>query len=313
MPATRPWYKIWPEAILLIFSLAWVPLLPRPALLCLSRTLGSLGYRFSRRLRLLGEANLDFAFGKEKTEEEKLAILRATFQHFALVVADIVWFSFRTRARVEKYVVFDESCGPTFETGGKLFLTGHYGNWEINGLASAHVGHPVMSIAAALKNPIVNDLFIRIRERTGQVILPQQGAARGLLKGLKNGNKIAVLLDQNTHPRDGGIFVDYFGTPVCVSSAPAALAIKVGVQTVAVTCVPDNRGIYTVHVHEVIEAPGPGPNAVARLTQAMTSAMERVVRAQPQYWLWMYKRWRHIPDGADPSHFPDYARPLKKD
>lgn len=305
----RPWYRLWPEAAALVFGIGWIPFLPRPAVLCLARGIGSLGHRFSKRLRETARENLDLVFGDEMTPSEKDALLRRCFQHFALLVLDIIWFSFRPRARMAKWITWDPaSTAPLFRDEAQLLLTAHYGNWETVGQAYAALGQPIQSVATPLKNPVVDRMFVRIREKTGQKIIPRQGAARKLLLGLRNRAKIAVLLDQNTLPRDGGIFVEFFGKQVPVSSAPAALAIKANVPVHPVVCVPDEKGVYTVTVHGELRGDPGADNPVSELTGRMTRSMESIIRERPDYWCWMYQRWRIVPETEALSEYPAYAR-----
>ncbi|MGA0332509.1 MAG: lysophospholipid acyltransferase family protein [Kiritimatiellia bacterium] len=304
----RPWYRAWPETAALLFGISWIPLLPRCAVLALSRGFGNIGFRFANELKRVGMANLDIVYGDTRSPAEKEEILRKCYQHFALLVLDIIWFAFFPKRRLEKWFRWDPSTSVMFEAEAQLELTAHYGNWETLGQAFALRGAPIFSVAAPLKNRSADKVFIWLRQRTGQVIIPQQGAARRLLQGLRKQHKLAVLLDQNTRPRDGGIFVDVFGLSAPVSSAPAALAVKTGAHVVTVLAVPDEKGVYTVTVHDTMRARGDVDDPVAELTQRMTDSVTRVIRETPQYWCWMYKRWRFIPEGADADRYPWYAR-----
>ena len=311
--STRPWYRIWPEFAALLFGLGWVPLLPRPAVVALARCFSAIGFRFAHKLREVGLANLDLVYGDEKSADEKRAILRQTFQSFALLVLDIIWFTFtlRPHKRCEKWVHWDPSTAPMFDEGAALMLTAHYGNWETVGQAYAAKGAPIMSVAAELKNPPVNRLFMHLRQKTGQVMIPQIGAARKLLKGLRTGAKLAVLLDQNTQPKDGGRFVEFFGLPVPVSTAPAALAVKSNAPTLTVTMSADlNTGMYTVRVSDTLLPNLDAEDPVMDLTKRMTESVEKVIKSNPIPWCWMYKRWRFVPDTHELERYPYYANRL---
>lgn len=308
---TRPWYRAWPETAALLFGIAWIPLLPRRAVVALSRWFGDLGFLFSKELRGVALANLEIAFGDELYPEERLEVVRNCFRHFALLVLDIIWFSIRTRQRLGKWVRWHGSTDVMFQEGAQIMLTAHYGNWETLGQAYAAKGAPIFSVAAPLKNRSADKIFIHMRQKTGQVIIPQKGAARHLLQGLRNGKKLAVLLDQNTRPRDGGIFVDIFGLPAPVSSAPGALAVKTGAPVCTVVAVPDRKGTYTVKVHEVLHADPEAADPVQDLTRRMSDSIVGVIRSEPEYWCWMYKRWRFIPDDQPYGAYPAYARRMQ--
>ncbi|MCC5848277.1 MAG: hypothetical protein JJU29_09300 [Verrucomicrobia bacterium] len=305
----RPWYRVWPEYAALVFGIGWVPFLPRGAILRLSRFMGRMGFRFSKRLRQDAMENLDLVFGDELSLEQKETLLRRCYQHFALLVLDIIWFTRHPHARMKKWVQWDEpSTDILFREEAQILLTAHYGNWETVGQAYAALGQPLMSVAAPLKNPKVDEVFIRMRQKTGQTIIRQQGAARKLMQGLRNGKKLAVLLDQNTRPRDGGVFVDFFDRKVPVSSAPAALAVKTNAPVITVLCVPNDQGVYTVTVHGTLRTDPQAENPVEELTGRMTRSMEKVIRDTPEYWCWMYRRWRLVQKSESLDHYPSYAR-----
>lgn len=307
----RPWYRAWPETAALLFGLAWIPLLPRRAVVALSRAVGAIGFRHAHKLRGVAMENLDVAFGDDMTAEAKRDLTRQCFQHFALVVLDIIWFAFFCQKRLRKWVRWDESARVILEDEGQLILTAHYGNWEILGQSIADHGQPIFSVAAPLKNRPADRIFIHLRQKTGQVIIPQKGAARRLLQGLRKRKKVGVLLDQNTKPRDGGVFVNFMGLPVPVSSAPAALAVKTRATICTVMAVPDERGRYTVTVHDTFQPDPESDDPIHALTQRMTDSVVKVIREHPRYWCWMYTRWQLIPDGNDPARYPSYARPLE--
>ncbi|WFB36437.1 hypothetical protein P3T73_01495 [Kiritimatiellota bacterium B12222] len=308
---SRPWYRAWPETAALLFGISWIPLLPRPAVMALSRGIGSLGFRFANELKRVGFANLDIVYGDELSQTEKEILLKKCYQHFALLVLDIIWFAFFPKRRLEKWFIWDPSTDIMFKDEAQLELTAHYGNWETVGQCFALQGAPIFSVAAPLKNASADKIFIWLRQRTGQVIIPQQGAARKLMQGLRKKHKLAVLLDQNTRPRDGGIFVDVFGLQAPVSSAPAALAVKTNATVITVFAVPDEKGNYMVTVHDSLYPNHEAEDPVAELTQRMTDSVAKVIHETPQYWCWMYKRWRFIPEGADANLYPWYARKVE--
>ena len=283
-----------------------VPRLPRSGVNLLARISGTTIYLFAWRMRNIGLTNLDIVFGDQKTAAEKKQILRHSMIHFVRSTLDLFWFSRDTEARCTKYVRFDASFDKIMNRDPALALTGHLGNWEVMGIAYAHLGHIIMSVAAPLKNPTVDQLFIETREKTGQTIIPQAGAIRKIMSGLKKGGKMAVLLDQNTRLRDGGVFIDFCGKQVLVSPAPAAIAIKAKAPVHVVYCLPDMNGYYTgSSPDEVTYPPDISPQ---ELTQKMSNAFKEAILANPQCWLWTYKRFKYRPPEADPADYPAYSK-----
>jgi KDO2-lipid IV(A) lauroyltransferase len=164
-----------------------------------------------------------------------------------------------------------------------------------------------MAVVAPISNPLADRMLTRLRRLTGQEVTPREGAFKTLVRTLRDGGYVGLMMDQNTVPARGGEFVKFFGLPVPMSRAAAALEEKTAATVVFIFCLPDGRGNYTVR------ALRPGPAGHGRTTQALAEAMEDVIRRDPGQWMWTYKRWKYIPPGASRDGFPFYARGMKEE
>jgi KDO2-lipid IV(A) lauroyltransferase len=297
------------EVVLTRLAIAVVGRLPRTVVLGLARFLGAAGWLFSRSLRRIGRANLDLAYGDTRPAREKQRMLKRSFQAFALVALDVFWFTRRTAARIRRWVSFERPLAEVLGSGAQVCLTGHLGNWEILGLACAVEGYPLASVAMPLKNPEVDALFNKLRQSTGQAIIPREGAVRALLRLLHDGRNVALLLDQNTPPSEGGLFIEFFGRPVTVSSAAVFLAARTGSGIVFGFCLPDGRGGYRVRIPPSLGVPPSRPDEaqIRDWTEKITRLYEEEVRRCPECWLWTYKRWKYVRPGDDADSYPYYA------
>ncbi|MBM4149542.1 MAG: lysophospholipid acyltransferase family protein [Lentisphaerae bacterium] len=287
-----------------------VPFLPRRAVVLLARLMGDAGFVFSRRERAIGMANLAAVFGESVPRGERARILRGCYRAFSLVLLDLFWFSVFTRSRVRRYVRMDDSLLDALKSPPVILVTGHFGNWEALGLACGMAGGDLASVANPLANPLADRVLNRTRRLTGQKIVQRRGAVRALMGVLKTGGNAAFLVDQNTTPRDGGVFVDFFGLPVPVSRMPAALAVRTGARIIPTFCVAGAGGVYRAWALEEVKAEGDDQDG-ARATAAVMAVMEKEIRERPDSWLWMYRRWKYVPEGADAARYPFYSRGLR--
>ncbi|MBN2432588.1 MAG: hypothetical protein JXQ27_14020 [Acidobacteria bacterium] len=300
------------ETILVRVALGIIPLLPRWLVLRLARGLEAGALRFSRRYRDRSMANLALVFGDELTEEERRGIARDALYSFIMVVLDLFWFSRWTIRRIEKWVNFDVSFDPYFQNRPVIAVSGHFGNWEILGLGTAVRGCPPASVVAPMQNPALDRMLNRIRVLTGQQVIPQKGAVRGMIRVLRSGERVAILIDQNVIPRQGGVFLDFFQRPVPVTPVLEALVEKTGATVVPVysRIMPDGRylayGGRPMTPASLAEWNGDWP-----VTRHCLADLEREILRFPGYWNWMYKRWKYIPAGEDPGRYPYYARFLE--
>jgi KDO2-lipid IV(A) lauroyltransferase len=211
-------------------------------------------------------------------------------------------------------ITFDPTFGKLTGKTPRICVTAHLGNWEILGQAATLRGFPLVSVASPLANQRVDDLFVEMREATGQQVLPKHGVVKALLTTLRDGGNIGILLDQNTKPTDGGIFVDFFDLPVPVSAAGASLALRTNAEIVFGFCLPQPDGTYRVlipfqmtpHVREGEDMKA----AIQRLTQEIVNVIESAIRKRPGAWLWMYKRWKYVGPGRRRDEYPFYAKEL---
>lgn len=296
-------------------ALKIVPGMSRTALRQLAWVLGGVAYRLGgTRTRRVAEANLALVF-TDRPLRERRRILKQSLRTFALSMLDVFWLSREPGKKIEDLVELHPSYDRVLKPGPMICVTAHMGNWEALGMAISHLaGEPLVSVAATIKNRRVDELFVNLRRVTGQQVVPRKGAVRSLLKALREGRKIALVLDQNTKPVEGGIFVDFLGLPAPVSTAPALLALRTGAPIVIGIALPTLDGRY--RTLPLIEIPTGAPTdnqdeAVHWITARIADALSAVIRAHPEAWVWSYKRWKIRPSGASAEAYPFYSRPLE--
>ncbi len=295
------------STILTALALLVIPFWSRRQIVRLARGMGKAGLVLARRETAIAESNLDLAYGGRLSARRKRALICRSFETFSLLLLDLFWFSVRPHRRMARYTRIDPSLGRYLVPGGRIFVTAHYGNWEILGQATAASGYALVSVAKPIDNAVVDRILIRIREKCGQVILPQTGALRRMLSLLRDGMGVALLLDQDTSPRHGGIPVRFFGKPVYVSTAAASFSRKLKVPVI-ITFARSVRGIYRFYALDTVFALGDGETDAA-FTQRIMDATESEIRRHPGHWLWMYKRWKRFFPGETPTRYQFYAKP----
>ena len=302
------------EAPALRLGLAVVPRLPRGAVLALAWLFGNAAYALSPSTRRLGRENLDLAFGGTKTAAEKRRILRASLRNFALTMLDLLWFTRDSAGRMARWFeVAPAMAAAMAEPVARVGVTGHFGNWELMGRYWALGPGGLTSVAMPVKNPAVDGLLQGARQVTGQRIVAREGALKKLVRCLREGGTVGLLLDQNTDPEEGGVYAEFFGKPVAVSPAAGLLAPLTGAEILFAYALPRADGGYRGEMPHRIPAAEIAAldraTAAAELTRRITGFYEEAIRARPECWLWSYKRWRHIPPGVAPDGFPSYAKP----
>ena len=186
-------------------------------------------YRVDSRHRKVGHENLAMAFGERYTEDERDQIVRGVYRHFCRMLMEILHTPRKlhlTNWRDRIVLVGHEPIMDQLITGGRsmIFLTGHYGNWELAGYVFGLFGFPTVSVARALDNPYLDRYLRSFRERTGQSLIPKTGGFDQMVDVLQNGRVLSFLADQDAGQR--GLYVDFFGRPASTHKAIALLAIE---------------------------------------------------------------------------------------
>lgn len=277
--------------------------IPRRWALRVGAGLGELFFRLDAKDRRTGLTNLRIAF-PEKSEDERVAILRESCHNIGRVGAEICHLSHLTRENLDRYVTFrdraawDAALADIAQHGG-LILTGHFGNWELLAYAHGLLGHPVALVHRPMRNRLVDAGIAALRSGSGTVALPKRAAAKEVLRTLRRKGIVVIPIDQN-QSAGLGVFVDFFGKQACTTFGLARLARISRASVYPVFLV--RQGTSDRHVVEILPRvewvdTGDLERDIAVNTQRYTAVFEEMLRRHPEQWIWFHKRWRTRPAG----------------
>ena len=284
------------------FLIGVVRFMPPQVVDACGAALGLTFHTLDRAHRRVAERNVAAAF-PTRTPAEHTAIVRATFEHFGRLLFELLKFSTLTNEQMLARVEFEgeERVRSAYAQGrGVLFVTGHFGYWELQALVHGLRLQPMWVMARALDNPYLHRLLEDMRTRTGNGVIYRQGTLRRALRVLQEGKGVGILIDQHISSRDA-IHVDFFNRAAATTPIVAALALRTGARIVPLFALPLGRGRYKMVYEHAIEPPPDGTDdPIHELTQRCTDVLEMYVRKHPELWLWMHRRWRDAPGAAQP-------------
>jgi len=280
-------------ALAALKSLEWLPhSLARP----LARGYTRLLDIFVPRLRRVGERNLALAMPELGTAQRR-AIIDGVFRSIARLLVTFAKFPSIRRQNVDRWIRAEgyEHFENALRAGrGVLFATAHLGNWELSAYAHALLASPMNVVVRPLDNPSIDALVERRRTLTGNRILGKKDFARSILKALAANEAVGILVDQNTAV-EAAVFVDFFGLPAAAASSFAKLAHHSGAAVIPGYALwSDEEQRYVLR----FRPPIPMTGDATRDTQAIHSQLEAEIRAHPDQWLWVHRRWKTRPPGA---------------
>lgn len=300
MRARNP-IRDWLEFIVASAVLKGLGMLPRSWALTAGCFIGQLSGRLWRKLRRVGRRNLELAF-PEMTQAERERILRGAFRNLGRLLGEFSQFPKLNAANVSEVVQYEglEHYQHAAAQGrGVLILTAHVGAWELSSFAHALFGYPMYVLARRLDNPRLDRLIERYRQSSGVVIVHKTDSIRHVLRVLRRGETVGILLDLNTQPREG-IFCEFFGRPACTSPIVAMLARRTGAPVVPGYLIWDEqRKKHRLHFEPPIplQTTDDAERDIQVNTSRFNQVIERVIRCYPDQWLWVHKRWHTRPAG----------------
>ena len=293
------------------YALAWsvvkaIGALPRSLARSAGIALGQLIYVLHGKLRRVGMRNLAMAL-PDKSVHERRKIVRGVFTSLGRQFAEICLFPRYARENVSRIVTYDgfENFDRASERGkGVLFLTAHLGGWELSAFAHSLYGHPLHFVMRPLDNPYLDALVRRYRTTYGNTPILKDDPVRELLRAMKAGATVGILMDTNMTPPEG-VFVDFFGIPACTASGLARIALRTDAPVVPGFTIWDPvLRKYRLRFDPAIKLIRTGNNDADILanTQLFTKIIEDFVRRYPDQWLWVHRRWKTRPPGQPPLY-----------
>lgn len=297
--------QIWLEyaAVRTIFGVLGI--LPRNAAVKLGMSVAGLGYRFLSSLRRTGMRNLEIAY-PEKSTDEREKLLRGTFDNLGRMLGDLGQFPKATRESLTHLIEFqiDPEILATYEKlksegRGIIIVSPHLGNWEMLVYGWSALHEPMSYLARPLDNPLIEDLTVRLRTKFGNQPINKTNSVSIAIRLLREGKILGILADVNAHPKEG-VFVPFFGVPASTSIGPAMLAIRTNAVILPMCGVWDSQKGHYIATHgKLIEPAKTGDRQadILETTARFTAEVEKLVRAYPDQWLWIHKRWKTRPPG----------------
>jgi len=289
--------------------MAWLmQTLPRHVVLVLCRVVGTLAWMVDYRGRADGVENVRIAFNSTKSWWECHRLVRAAYQNFARTFADLFWCGSVPASEWQQHFIMNVRDPEALEATrkrGVIWVTPHYGNFELASLVWGYTGRCITIVAQDFKNPELTGIFSSARAATGHRIIAQDGAMLRLIKTLAKGGNAALLTDLNVKPSKAAAVIRSFGRLISVTKLHVVLARRLGLVILPAVCRPLHDGRYEVVVFDPMEVRPDESDEAA--TQRVWDVFEDEIRQHPQWWMWMYKHWRYRPRNEPHIDYPSYA------
>jgi len=284
----------------LMRMLAHVPL---PVLRGASAGLGRLLHTLARPRRRVVDVNLALCF-PEMPAHERQRISRETFVYVAQAWFDRAWLWHAPREVVERRISIRGAPEDLRElaSGSEaliLFAPHFYGlDAAATGLTMT-MARASMTIYTTQRDPMIDEWARVGRARFGNVTtLARTDGVKPVLKGLRRGEVLYLLPDMDFGPSQS-IFVPFFGVEAATVPSLARFAQLGHAKVMAVVSRLTPTG-YEIEVKP--QWHGFPTGDMAADTTRMNAQLEDYIRAMPEQYYWVHRRFKTRPEGAPPVY-----------
>ncbi|MFA6030496.1 MAG: hypothetical protein WC969_11630 [Elusimicrobiota bacterium] len=227
-------------------------------------------------------------------------LLRRNFEHYGILTLEFLHFFTPIAGHYRRYIAGKsrleglENWDRARARGkGVLFVSLHMGFWEaVGGYAALGTGRPVTAVTKIVKPPWLHRRVTDGRLSLGVGAAFHPGSIPAILRALRRNEAVAFMNDQYARP-PMGIPIPFFGVEVHTLGAVATIAQRTGAAILPGWGWRDENGVMQVRIEPALEF-GEDLKDPVKVTTAIAARVERWVRAHPEQWLWLHRRFKHV-------------------
>lgn len=247
--------------------------------------------------RAIATANLRLIF-PDWPESQVQRVARRSAQNFGMSFCEFLHMGHSSPREIRDYSSWDglEHICDEFAGGrGVILPTAHFGAWEVMGARAAQ-DFGLTVVVRLTSNRALRNHIERVRAKIDVNMIHKDEPARVAMKILRQNRSVAIFADQ--HAGKNGLWLPVMGHQTRVHGSPARLSLATRapiVPTFGVRREPwlsDGRVVITASPALHLDKNAPREAEVVRGTNYVSARTEAIIRAHPDQWLWMHRRWR---------------------
>lgn len=270
--------------------------LPLAALYTLGALIGSLSFRFKNRSRHIAKTNLALCF-PDYNDHQRRNLLKKTLAENAKTLLEAFWLWRHTDALLKQVDhIENEHLLKRAGRQGAIFITPHFGSWELTGLLTAAHAN-LLILYAPPKSACLEKLSCQGRCATGATIISTQRLnIKKLIRHIKRGGSIGVLPDQ-VPAGNGGLYAPFFGRLAYTGTLVCKLANRLKCPVVFGFALRTGGKKFSAYY---CDAPADiFNNDIHLASRALNKTIEQFILKAPEHYVWSYKKFKNPAPGDD--------------
>ena len=269
-------------------------LIPRGMAVYIGAGIGFIVYLLRKQDRRKAHRNLQMVYKDRLSASERKSIVRRVFTNFGRNLADVLRLKKYSSSQIMSLIDCEgiEHFDRVYHRGkGVIAATGHIGNFELLAAYFAASGYKVAAIGREMYDKRLNRLLVENRETMGLRNIDTQDSPRQMLKFLREGYALGVLIDTDSM-RVRSEFIPAFGKLSYTPVGQTILGLRSGAGFVPIACVRAGKRYKVIVKPEVaVERSGDFNKDVYNITLKCTKALEEIINEHKDQWIWVHNRW----------------------
>lgn len=233
------------------------------------------------------------------TSNEILSITKKMYSHYGDMVHEIFCIGINNIIPSIK-VVGEEYLQEAIDCDKAVIVaTGHFGNWELGAIATAHKTNRMSAIAKKQKNAKFDDLINNNRTALGLNMIYSRYAMRGIVKAIKKKHFLYILHDQDA--RKNGEIIPFLNHDASVFMGVARIALKFDLPILCQYQYKNTQGENVIEYEKIFYPKKEKLDDIQTMKRVIKS-LERMIKKYPQEWFWVHKRWKSVEKKYRNSH-----------
>ena len=243
------------------------------------------------RSKTICNINLSIAFPELNNSQKKI-IIQNMWYNYGKILAEYVYINkFRNSKLSNNIIIENQDELEKIRKSSKpvIFVSGHFNNFELMAMHIEKSGIDLATVYRPLNNKFLNPIMEKIRKKYICKNQIKKGVAgtKELLKYFKNGNSIALMIDQRVSE---GVKVELFNKQALTTTIPAQFVKKYRAKVVPVYIERLKNNKFKIKIYSSLEFSI--NDSIESITLSLNKILEKMILKNPDQWIWTHNRWK---------------------
>ena len=223
------------------------------------------------------------------TEADTTPIIKKIYYHFGKNIGELMMM----KSLIKRQKLFDFPSIPKTSGIGNIYITAHYGNWEMIGLPFYFENRKVAFVYRHISNPYIDKFIFKRRSLiyTGGCYEKFETSSNELENLLLEGTDVVILCDQKWLK---GIKLEFLGHETTSMVIPAVLSLRTGANIHMLKVNRGSNSHYSFELEQLNYTKDKDNNiTILNIMTNIHNIYSNWIKSNPSdWWLWTHEKWK---------------------